>query len=78
MANRSAARGVRLAERVCSSPEFAGFDRELDILHVGEFPLQPRQRFAQLRSDRRKRQGERCLGFRRAAAGDDVFALGSK
>ncbi len=75
--DREPQRGLRRALRRAGlqNPQFAVFDREFDVLHVGKFPFEPRQRFAQLRRDRRKRNGDRCLGFRGAAAGYDVFAL---
>ena len=75
--DRKPQRGLRRSLRRArlQDPQFAVFDRELDVLHVGEFLFEPRQRFAQLRRDRRKRTGDRLFGFGSAASGHDVFAL---
>ena len=51
-------------------------NRELHILHVGEFALQSNERLAQLRRHRRQGALDGGVGIGRAVAGDDILALG--
>ena len=72
----SAARGVRLAARVCKIHSRSSSISEFDVLHVTQLQFQPLQDFTQVPRHRRQGADEGRLGDRASVSRHDILALG--